>query len=289
MRPDLVRSARLGGVVVFAAIAAAAVRPTGDHAGAEVVRLRAHFDSVDVELRSRDISQLTPAQRQRRATLVQWLREYRDAGAFPTNDRFPGRLVPFFRDSRGVLCAMAYLIDRSGRSDIVDQVASTRNNAFLRELQDDSTLIAWLDENGLSISEAARIQPSYDYDPEGTKVSSDFALQTIAFGSGSLATTAVNLVKPTLVGEVLGVLMGGGAIVNGIAHSDQNSGTTRVANVSIVAGTIAIAGSIGGFFLQRARAHKKTQPTAMAKLNFAPVVVSAPNSYRLGLIASAKF
>ena len=69
--------------------------------------------------------------------------------------------MPFFRDDRGVLCAMAYLIDRSGRRDLVDRVAATRNNAFIAELADDSALRAWLDSVGFSVTEAARVQPSY--------------------------------------------------------------------------------------------------------------------------------
>src|SRR4029079_6839568 len=91
--------------------------------GLEVAPLLAHFDSRDGELRR---SPVTSPHASPRATLIRWLREYRDAGRFPHNDRFPGQSVPFFRDSRGVLCAMAYLIDRSGRPDLVDRVASTR-------------------------------------------------------------------------------------------------------------------------------------------------------------------
>lgn len=57
--------------------------------------------------------------------------------------------MPFFRDSRGVLCAMAYLIDRSGRGDLVDRVTSTRNNAFIPELAGDPELRTWLDSGRL--------------------------------------------------------------------------------------------------------------------------------------------
>jgi hypothetical protein len=127
----------------------------------EVARLRAHFDSVDAELRHANSLHFTPGQRRARATLIGWLQEYRDGGDFPRNDRFPGRAMPFFRDSRGVLCAMAYLIDRSGRGDLVDRVALTRNNAFVAELADDLALRGWLDSVGLSVAEAARIQPTY--------------------------------------------------------------------------------------------------------------------------------
>ena len=49
----------------------------------EVARLRAHFDSVDAELRQSQPLQLTPGQRTARVTLIDWLREYREAGRVP--------------------------------------------------------------------------------------------------------------------------------------------------------------------------------------------------------------
>ena len=72
--------------------------------------------------------------------------------------------MPFFRDRYGALCAMAYLIERSGRGDLVDRIAISRNNAFIAELATDPALRAWLDSVGLSVSEAARIQPTYTPD-----------------------------------------------------------------------------------------------------------------------------
>ena len=143
---------------------ARAAPPTGPEALArrgEVARLRAHFDSVDAELRHANALQLTASQRTARATLIGWLREYRDAGRFPRNDRFPEFAMPFFRDGHGALCAMAYLIERSGRRDLVDRIAMTRNNAFIAELANDPALRVWLDSVGVSLTEAARIQPTY--------------------------------------------------------------------------------------------------------------------------------
>jgi len=115
MQFDFVRSARLGTaslLVGLGAVALAGARiaepGTGDnHRSAEVQRLGAHFDSVDSELRARDVSRLNSSQLTQRKQLIAWLVEYRNAGVFPVNDRFPGRMVPFFRDSKGTLCAMA--------------------------------------------------------------------------------------------------------------------------------------------------------------------------------------
>jgi hypothetical protein len=143
---------------------ARAVPPTGPEPLArrlEVTRLRAHFDSVDAELRQARALPLTPGERTARAKLIGWLQEYRDAGTFPRNDWFLELAMPFFRDGHGALCAMAYLIERSGRRDLVDRIALTRNNAFIAELADDPELRVWLDSVGLAVTEAARIQPTY--------------------------------------------------------------------------------------------------------------------------------
>src|SRR5207244_9962072 len=83
------------------------------HLRTEAARLRAHFDSVDRELRARDVSRLTDQQRAKRSELISWLRDYRNGGRFPENDKFANRAMPFFRDSQGTLCAMAYRVDRS--------------------------------------------------------------------------------------------------------------------------------------------------------------------------------
>ena len=135
--------------------------PTPSPRRLEVARLQAHFDSVDAELRDAKGPQLTSSQQMARATLVGWLQQYRNAGEFPQNERFANLAMPFFRDNHGAFCAMAYLIERSGRRDLVDRIAMTRNNAFIAELGDDPALRAWLDSVGLSVNEAARIQPTY--------------------------------------------------------------------------------------------------------------------------------
>lgn len=297
MRSDLVRVARLSGlclVVASGAIALGAARaPKGEydnHLRKEVVRLRAHFDSVDSELRTRDVSRLSPAQRTQRQRLVTWLEEYRNAGVFPINDRFQGRLVPFFRDSKGTLCAMAYLIDRSGRRDIVDKVASSRNNAFIPELTDDPALVAWLDSNGLTVAEAARIQPAYNFPPfpqDANRVSSDFAIATVLLGGGSLAASTVNVVSPSLVSEVAGLFVGGGAILHGINHLDQNRGTKRVANASIITGSVSVAASVASYIRSRTKA--KAAERRSSRVIISPAVMPTQSSYRLGLAATASF
>ncbi|HVE79702.1 MAG TPA: hypothetical protein VNA89_12595 [Gemmatimonadaceae bacterium] len=168
--------AAIGASILAAAVVAAGSRPalsagavgsasgvSGPHRStpAEVARLRAHFDSVDAELRAADVITLSPVQRARRAGHIARLRRYRDTGRFPHNHHVAGR-IPVFVDEHGTHCAIGYLIAESGRADIVERVRRDRNLAHIPELADDTALVRWLDDNGLTIAEAARIQPQYD-------------------------------------------------------------------------------------------------------------------------------
>ena len=242
-------------LVVGAAVAVGTDRLTTSQAGPspEVLRLRAHFDSVDAELRARSVAGLSTSQVERRSRLTAWLREYRHAGAFPVNDKFDSP-TPFFRDRNGTLCAMAYLIDRSGRTDIVDKVAATRNNAYIAELADDPALIAWLDSSGLSVAEAARIQPAYngfpDHPPQ-PRVESDFALASVGLGSVSLATSAFNMVKPSYVSGLLGIVAGAVSIGVAANYFDDNRATDRVATAVVGLGAVSLGAGVYGLLEAR--------------------------------------
>ena len=236
-------------VIVGSAALFGASTPAPSAREMEVTRLVRHFDSVDLELRSRDVSHYTASQRANRAKLVSWLRDYRNAGSFPTNDRF-AEPTPFFRDKDGVLCAMAYLIARSGRADIVDKVAATRNNAYIRELVDDPALVTWLDSWGLTAGEAARIQPSYGGDviiyPDDDYVESDFALAALGLGSLSLATSAVNVVKPSYFSGVLGVIAGTASIIAGASYLGDSDDGDVLAGATIGLGAVSVGAGIYG-------------------------------------------
>jgi len=150
-------------VISSAAVAAMGMASHSDPARArEVARIRAHFDSVLVELRARDVRALTPTQRQQRGRLIATLGAYRDAGQFPHNYDFPGQAVPYFVDREtGALCAVANLIASTGRGDIVERVTRTNNNVWVPALAGDTAFRAWLDGHGLTLAEAARIQIPY--------------------------------------------------------------------------------------------------------------------------------
>jgi hypothetical protein len=253
-----------------------------DHHRLEAARLRAHFDSVDAELRLATTQRLTSAQRTSRATLIGWLREYREAGSFPRNDGFPDRAMPFFRDSRGVLCAMAFLIDRSGRRDLVDRIAATRNNAFIPELAGDPSLRAWLDSAGLSGAEAARIQPTYGHPPGGPDepgISTSYAVTSILVAGSSLATVGLNALAPSRAAAWAGILAGAASFIAGAANLDEGGTTDDVAKVNAVAGVGALTFGL----------YRLVTPRPAGTTSISPLVVPSVSMPRVGFSVRAAF
>lgn len=133
---------------------------------AEVNRIRSHFDSVLFELRTRPVTSLTPSQRSARLTLMNTLSAYKSRGVFPHNYDFADAPTPYFVDRKtGTLCAVAFLLESTGRRDIVDRVARANNNVWVAQLAGDTAFGTWLDENGITLQEAARIQVPYAGSP----------------------------------------------------------------------------------------------------------------------------
>lgn len=302
-RAVVILAVAVGGAALFGA---STPSPVSSARAAEVMRLERHFDSVDIELRSRDVSALNATQLANRTQLVIWLRDYRNADRFPVNDRF-SEPTPFFRDKDGVLCAMAYLIDRSGRGDIVDKVAATRNNAYIRQLADDPALISWLDSWGLSVAEAGRIQPSYEgggiggaEDDDDEVVESDIALGAIGLGGASLATTAVNIVKPSTASGILGVLAGVGSIIFGAVNLDDEEygGNDKIGAVTIGLGALSVGAGIYGYleaqhhrdrWRNRDRDRFDTRRRRGLEVKVLPDLAVQRSEPRVGLLVSGRF
>lgn len=247
------------------------------HLRAESVRLVAHFDSVDNELRTADVSHLDAQQRAMRVKLIAWLRDYRNAGTFPENDRFADRAMPFFRDTHGTLCAMAYLIDRSGRGDIVDHIARTRNNAFIHELVDDAALVAWVDRSGLTVDEAARIQPMYGPPPtiitveNEKRVSQNYALLSMGVSGASLGSMGMNFLAPSRTSTGFGLIAGAAAVIAGAAHLHERGADQHVAIANTTIGSLSMITALYSSFRGRQANQAATaKPPAVATRSPAP-------------------
>jgi len=155
---------RVAGLLLILAPLGIATSVRGPNAAerGEIARIRAHFDSVLTELRARDVSSLTALQRANRQQLMVTLAAYRDRGVFPHNYDFAGEAMPYFVDRKtGTRCAVAHLLESTERRDIVDRIARKNNNVWVADLKGDTALATWLDRNGLTLTEAARIQVPY--------------------------------------------------------------------------------------------------------------------------------
>jgi hypothetical protein len=212
----------------------------------EVLRIQSHFDSVLKELAARNLDGMTPLQRARRAALVATLRGYRDRGAFPHNWDYPGELVPYFVDTKtGTLCAFGYLLESTGRRDIVDRVSAADNHVRALELEGDTALKSWLEANGLTLAEAARIQPSYGFEPVppnqqrkretplGYVASMGIALTT------SLINGADNVNGDSRLGTTLGLVSGVFAMSLGVYGLWDDDVTRRISVANIAAGAMS--------------------------------------------------
>jgi len=244
------------------------------------------------ELRTADVASLTAAQSAARGDLISRLEHYAAASRFPHNHVRPGAYVPVFRDEHGTLCAMAYLIASTGRTDIVDHVASTNNLAFIPELAQSAVLRAWLDSAGLTVAEAARIQPSYDggWIPAPDETPSklrgqrrDYALASSAVTPFSSASAFFNLAArrstPSRIAIWGGVLTGVAQVaygVSGLDDADQRR-TMGVANIGV--GSTAVASSIW-----RMRRPASAAASRTASVSVQPLVTS----HGTGLMINAR-
>jgi hypothetical protein len=126
--------------------------------GEFIERAVKHYAQVERELLAADTVHLSPDQNYARARLISELETYRENRNFTVNVDFPGARVPYFVDEEGRRCAVAHLLHRFGRDELVAEVAAADNHAYVSDLAGHPELVAWLDEVGISPWEAVRIQ-----------------------------------------------------------------------------------------------------------------------------------
>ena len=249
---------------------------------AEVARIRAHFDSVLAVLPSRDVAALTAAQQSNRATLLQTLRGYRDAGVFPHNYDFPEVATPYFVDRKtGTLCAVAYLMESTGRRDIVDRVARADNNVRVHQLAGDTAFNAWLAAHGLTLDEAAWIQVPYvtDETPMASVGSRD-PMYNMASTLSTAGATTLGLVNALGNRDGHGRLrnfagMTAGALSLGVGVAGlASSNASPLAAASLVTGGLSMYVSTRGFLRHRELqvVRRETERARSASTTISPIV-----------------
>jgi len=273
-------------IIVGASVALVAFKPAPT-VSAEVQRIQAHFDSVLVELNAVDVSALTVEQRGNRSVLIRTLAAYRNRAAFPINYDFSAP-TPYFVD-RGttVLCAVAHLLESTGRRDIVDRVATANNNVWVAQLRGDREFEGWLSDQGITLAEAARIQVPYVGEPIVATPPASRSLLLPAAGVGLAATTsAMNLLSNRdghgRVRNVLGIAGGVASVGYGAAMMTSRDADRGMAIANVATG--AFSAFVSGRGMLRNRQQVASQRNAeRAKVAMAPVVPVAGNGTGVSL------
>jgi len=133
----------------------------------EQQRVYRHLQSAEqfARMRGARAKGFSGVQRLVRGLLLDELTRYRLAGRYPQNRDFRNHSAPYFVDEDGTRCAVAHLLEVGGRPDLVQKIAARRNHARVRELADEPELVQFLADAGLTLEEAARIQPKYCWYP----------------------------------------------------------------------------------------------------------------------------
>ncbi len=129
---------------------------------------------------ARDVSHLGHVQRLIRQLLLGELVEYVRRARFPKNRSSVMR--PTFVDADGTRCAIAHLMELGGAAELVRSIAEGSNFARVVELAGDPRVVAWLDAAGLTVGEAALIQPEYCMIPHSSCVCGQFGSNGRATG-----------------------------------------------------------------------------------------------------------
>ena len=252
--------------------------PTDAPSAAEITRVQDHLAGALLVMAERDLSLLNEAQRTRRAALVRTLRAYRAEGRFPVNRDYAGERVPYFRDTEtGVLCAVGFLLESTGRSELVEQIVATNNHVRVRELAGHAEFREWLDEHGLLLDEAIRIQPTYGpplgpAEPPSPPVARG-TLQASALVSTSLAVAGALFPAPMqprvlplagLASSLTSVVLG----VRGAQH--EATGTMALVTVSV--------GAVGAIIASRTLSTRERERAAR-KMSVAPFLSAAATGF----------
>lgn len=130
----------------------------------ENLRIKTHLAYVENQLRRRDLSGLTTTQRINRSRLLDLLHDYWSTGIFPRNFDYPSERIPCFIDDDGRICAVGYLIEKTGGRAVAEEINAKFKYHYLLDMND-ATVDSWIGASGLSKVECAMIQPEYSYMP----------------------------------------------------------------------------------------------------------------------------
>ncbi|GAB2958098.1 hypothetical protein GCM10027048_26210 [Hymenobacter coalescens] len=178
----------------------------------EQTRIATHLAYVEELLRARDVRQMTQAQRQRRARLLDHLHRYRTAGVFPRNEAYPNERRPCFIDNAGRICAVGYLVEQSAGRALAERINAAHQYDYIQDMRTPA-LLAWVGQSGLTLEECAMIQPTYNWPnpPTENYVSGGYGAATAAWSGLNAPLAVLN------AGRALKAIPGKGLAIAGLA------------------------------------------------------------------------
>ncbi|HJW28324.1 MAG TPA: T9SS type A sorting domain-containing protein, partial [Saprospiraceae bacterium] len=125
----------------------------------EDLRIQTHLSYVENLLRQKDVSNLPPAVREKRAHLLDLLHDYWQAGKFPRNFDYTDRR-PCFIDKNNTICAVGYLVEKTAGLEVAEDINKSHQYDDIFDMND-AVVNNWINESGFSKTEIAMIQPDY--------------------------------------------------------------------------------------------------------------------------------
>ncbi len=110
---------------------------------------------------------------------LQRLAYYRDRGRFPQNEGQADHAVPIFVDAHNTACAVGQLMRWSGWETEVAAIHAKNNLVYVPDVDSTGPIAKWALTSGLTLEEAALIQPSYGFVPRTPAIPDD-AIDAIA-------------------------------------------------------------------------------------------------------------
>lgn len=231
----------------------------------EDLRIRTHLEYVENLLRSKDATHLNPIMQQKRALMLDLLREYHTAGIFPRNYDHPDRRRPCFIDKNGRICAVGYLVEKTaGRSAAA---AINDQHQYDDILAMDSKMVTdWVASSGLTLEECAMIQPNYSFPVASPSdfnyISTAYGLSSAVLGGFNLSLNTVNAIQiatgtGTKTASIMGMASGAGQVIlgavswpkeqtkqigfNEYTFTNESQKTLSIVNIGLGTATMALS------------------------------------------------
>lgn len=185
----------------------------------EKLRLQTHLEYVEKILRNRDVSHLTKEQQENRLKMLDLLKDYWTAGAFPKNYDYPDQRIPCFIDKVGNICAVGYLIEQTAGRQVAEEINSKFKYEYVLAMND-PIIDNWVQSTGLTKEEYAMIQPAYGANPTDNHITKEYGVPSALVGGLNLSLSTINGIQilngaNSNTAPILGLITGAGQITLG--------------------------------------------------------------------------